>query len=328
MVRNLGLAGLALAAVVLLGVQTPAQPTFAQFSAPGADDVMDLHGDPGTADLVIFAAGNQWFVMPELMAAFKHAYPDVHNVFYETLPPGVLSSQIAGGGLQVGELKLSVHGDAVMTVPPQLTTLQSQGLVGASEAFARNELAILVRRGNPLYIESMRDLGRASVRVAMPNPKTEGIARQIESAYRKAGGEALDRTIMVTKVAAGTTIITSIHHRETPAWLLSNKVDAGPVWISEAIYQEKLGTGLLAVRIPANENDGETYVAAAIDGAPHPVAAREYLAFLRSPAAQAVYRSYGFSIPAVSTTNLPVRVDGYTGDKLVQTVTFGGTTTN
>jgi molybdate transport system substrate-binding protein len=304
MAANLGMAGLALAAVVLLGVQPAAQPNpqpaFAQFSVPSADVVMDLHGDPGNAGLVVFAAGNQWFVMPELMAAFKRSYPDVHNVFYETLPPGVLSNQIEAGGLQIGELQLGVHGDVLMTVPAQMSMLQAKGLAGASEDFARNELAILVRAGNPSYVESMRDLGRADVRVAMPNPKTEGIARQIEAAYRKAGGEALDRTIMVTKVAAGTTIITSIHHRETPAWILSDKVDAGPVWISEAIYQQKLGGGLQTVQIPASENDGETYVAAAIDGAPHPLAAREYLAFLRSTAAQAVYRSYGFSIPAVS----------------------------
>jgi molybdate transport system substrate-binding protein len=295
-VKKFCVASLSLAAIVLLGAGA-AQPAYVPFSAPGADEIMDLHGDPGRADLVIFAAGNQWFVMPELLAAFEKAYPDVRNIYYETLPPGILSSQIAGGGLQVGELKLSVHGDVVMTVPALMSSLQAKGLAKTSATYARNDLAILVRNGNPLKIASMRDLGRSGVRVAMPNPKTEGIATQIESAYRKAGGEALDRTIMVTKVADGTTIITSIHHRETPAWLLSGRVDAGPVWKSEAIYQGKIGSGLVAVELPAGENDSETYVCASIDGAPHSEAAREYLAFLRSATAQAIYRSYGFSIP-------------------------------
>jgi molybdate transport system substrate-binding protein len=295
--KHLRLTGLVLAAIAFLGVGSGAQPALPRFSAPGADEILDLHGNPVKPDLVIFAAGNQWFVMPDLLAAFKRAYPDVRNVFYETLPPGVLSSQIAGGGLQVGELTLTLHGDALMTVPAQMSALRSKGLVGTSAAYARNDLAILVRGGNPLKIASMRDLGRPNVRVAMPNPKTEGIATQIEAAYRNAGGNALDRTIMVTKVAAGTTLITSIHHRETPAWLLSNRVDAGPVWRSEAIYQEKIGSGLATVELPAAENDSETYVAATIDGTPHPAAAQEYATFLRSTAAQAVYRSYGFSIP-------------------------------
>lgn len=294
---NVRLTALALAAVALLGAGSAAPPAFAQFSAPGADEIMDLHGDPGNADLVIFAAGNQWFVMPELLTAFEEAYPDVRSVYYETLPPGVLSSQIAGGGLQVGELKLAVHGDVIMTVPALMSALQKKALAGTSAAYARNVLAILVRSGNPMRVASMRDLGRPDVRVAMPNPKTEGIAHQITTAYQKAGGEALDQTIMVTKVAAGTTIITSIHHRETPAWLLSDRVDAGPVWKSEAIYQEKIGSGLVTVELPAGENDSETYVGAAIDGAPHPVAAREYLTFLHSATAQTIYRSFGFSIP-------------------------------
>jgi molybdate transport system substrate-binding protein len=288
---------LALAAVALLGAERAVAPTFAQFSAPGVDEIMDLHGDPGKADLVIFAAGNQWFVMPELLAAFEKAHPDVRSIYYETLPPGVLSSQIAGGGLQVGELKLTVHGDVIMTVPALMSSLQQKALAETSAAYAQNVLAILVRSGNPLRIASMRDLGRPSVRVAMPNPQTEGIAHQIASAFRKAGGEALDHTIMVAKVAAGTTIITSIHHRETPAWLLSDRVDAGPVWKSEAIYQGRIGSGLVTVELPSSENDGETYVCASIDDAPHPAAAREYLTFLRSATAQAIYRSYGFSIP-------------------------------
>jgi molybdate transport system substrate-binding protein len=303
--KNLRLAILMLAAVAFLGSGAVEQPAFVHFSAAGADEILDLHGNPANPDLVIFAAGNQWFVMPELLKAFDAAYPDVRSIFYETLPPGVLSSQIAGGGLQVGELQLTLDGDVLMTVPAQMSMLQSKGLTEESSPYARNELAILVRKGNPLNIRSMRDLGRATVRVAMPNPKTEGIASQIESANRKAGGDALDRTIMVTKVAAGTTIITSIHHRETPAWLLSDRVDAGPVWKSEAIYQGKIGTGLVTVDLPAGENDSETYVAAAIHDAKHQVAAREYLTFLRSAVAQAIYRSYGFSIPLPQSIAVP-----------------------
>jgi len=281
--------------LALLGVTPAPLPSPAQFSAPGADEVMDLHGDPQGAGLVIFAAGNQWFVMPQLLAAFQRAYPDVGPIFYETLPPGVLSAQIASGALQVGELTLHVRGDVVMTVPAKMAQLQSASLAGAQTPYARNVIAILVGRGNPLKIASLADLGRPEVRVAMPNPKTEGIATQIEAAYRKAGGDALDHTIMVAKVAAGTTIITSIHHRETPAWLLGGKVDAGPVWLSEATYQEHLGNGLMAITVPPDQNDGETYVAAQLAGAPHAKAAAEYLAFLRSPAAQAIYRSYGFA---------------------------------
>ncbi len=131
----------------------------------------------------------------------------------------------------------------------------------------------------------------------MPNPKPKVSLTKSRRHTKRPAEKALDQTIMVTKVAAGTTIITSIHHRETPAWLLTIACNSGPVWKSEAIYQEKIGSGLVTVELPAGENDSETYVGAAIDGAPHPVAAREYLTFLHSATAQTIYRSFGFSIP-------------------------------
>lgn len=274
---------------------TPATP--ARFAASGFDRAVDLHGNPANADLVLFVAGNQWFVMPELLAAFQAKYPSVRTVFYETLPPGVLGQQIESGTLAVDDLLLQMHGDAYLSGRAGAAKLRSEGLIGSSAPYASNGLGIMVRAGNPLHIQSMNDLGRSDVRLAMPNVKTEGIARQIEASYKLAGGDALDATIMQKKVADGTTIMTTIHHRETPAWILSGKVDAGPVWLTEARYQERIGSGLVGVAIPASESVTETYVASPIVGAPHEAAAQAFIAFLISPQGQAIYRSYGFSPP-------------------------------
>jgi len=271
--------------------------TPARFAAPGFDRAVDLHGDPASADLVLFVAGNQWFVMPELLAAFQAKYPSVRTVFYETLPPGVLTQQIESGALDVDNLNLRMHGDVFFSGRAGAAKLRAQGLIGAPQPYASNGLGIMVRAGNPLHVQSMNDLGRSDVRVAMPNVATEGIARQIEASYRLAGGDALDATIMQKKVADGTTILTTIHHRETPAWILDGKVDAGPVWLTEARYQERIGSGVVGVALPASQSVTETYVASPIVGAPHPAAAQAFLAFLLSPKAQSIYESYGFAPP-------------------------------
>jgi ABC-type molybdate transport system substrate-binding protein len=279
-------------ALFVLGGAAPAVPdgTFACF-----DDSADLHGDPAAADLVVFAGGNQWFAMPELFAAFQRAHPEVRRIFYETLPPGILAQQLDGGALTVGELTLSVRADAFMAGGHEMDAQRAAGTVDEPVTYASNELAILVPAGNPKHVTSLADLGRADVRVAMPNPQTEGVARQIVSAYRKAGGDALVQRIMETKRAAGTTILTSIHHRQTPAWLLQGKADAGPVWLSEALYQERIHSGLEAVRIPAAENVSGAYLAAVVRTAAHVAAAKAFVAFLASQQAQDVYRSYGFA---------------------------------
>ncbi len=276
----------------------PSPPMPVTFTIRGVDDAMDLHGDPDNADLTIFAAGNQWMVLPDLIAAFQKAHPEVRSVFYETLPPGILAEQMAPGGkLRVGELMIDVAPDVYLAGKRRMQHEHDDGLVGDAVPYASNDLAIMVRAANPKHIESLRDLGRPDVRIAMPNPQTEGIARQIEIAYRNAGGAALDHAIMNTKLRDGTTMLTRIHHRETPIWIQDGKADAGPVWLSEALYQERIHSGLEAVRIPARVNVTATYEAAIVSRAPHAATAAAFVQFLNSDTAQAIYRSYGFTEP-------------------------------
>jgi ABC-type molybdate transport system substrate-binding protein len=130
----------------------------------------------------------------------------------------------------------------------------------------------------------------------MPNPKWEGVAEQVEGAYAKAGGAKLVHRIMVTKLAEGTTMLTRIHHRETPLYLLGNRADAGPVWLSEAYYQHRIHA-LDFVRIPAGQNVYAQYDAAPAAAAPHAAAAQAFVTFMQSPQARAILKSYGFGPP-------------------------------
>ncbi len=275
---------------------TPAPPV--NFTIRGVDDDMDLHGNPMTADLVIFAAGNQWMVLPDLIAAFRREHPEVRSVYYQTLPPGILAEQMDNGAsLRVGELLINVEPDVFLSGKNRMDKEHEGGTVGAPVAYATNDLALMVRGGNPKHIETLRDLGRADVRVAMPNPQTEGVAKQIEVSFRKAGGNALVHEIMDVKLRDGTTMLTRIHHRETPIWIQEGKADAGPVWLSEALYQERIHSGIEAVRIPEKDNVLATYEAAVVQRAPHPDAAKAFVNFLTTDTAQAIYRSYGFTEP-------------------------------
>lgn len=290
----------ALALLFMGAVAATPIPTPVSFSAPCVDDAMDLHGDPVHADLVVFAGGNEWFALPAIVAAFQLRHPEVRHIYYETLPPGVLAEQIHAGALRVGELTIRVSPDVFIAGKRRMDAEQKLGVVGVPVLFASNDLAIMVRAGNPKHVRTLADLGRPDVRVAMPNPKTEGIARQIEIAYKKAGGDALEQTIMGAKVRNGTTLLTSIHHRQTPMWILAGKADAGPVWSSEALYQQRIHSGIVAISIPDKQNVVGLYLAAVVKGAPHAGAAKAFTAFLKGPQAQAIYRSYGFR-PAVTT---------------------------
>ena len=271
-------------------------PAGLQFSVPPFDAIADLHGDIVDPQLVVFFAGNQFMVVHDLMAAFRQAHPRYQRIFVETLPPGILAKQIESGALVMGNLRIALKPDVYTAGKGAIAEKQKQhDWFADTYDYARNPLAILVAKGNPKHIEGLKDLGRADVRVSMPNPAWEGIARQIEASYRKAGGEALDHAIMQTKVTDGTTFLTQIHHRQSPLRVLQGESDAAPVWSTEAYFQQQiLHHPVETVAIPAAQNAVATYTVARMKSAPHEQAAKDFMAFMQSPAAQAVYRKYGF----------------------------------
>jgi molybdate transport system substrate-binding protein len=274
-------------------------PEGMQFSVPPFDAIADLHGDVVDPQLTVFFAGNQFMVVHDLVAAFKQAHPEYQRVFVETLPPGILAKQIDSGVLVMGNLRLALKPDVYTAGKGAVERLQDQhGWFAASADYARNPLAILVAKGNPKHIEGLKDLGRPDVRVSMPNPAWEGIAKQIEDGYRKAGGEALDHAIMVTKVQDGSTFLTTIHHRQSPLRVLQGESDAAPVWSTEAYFQQQiLHRPVETVAIPAAQNAIGIYTVARLKAAPHPQAAKDFYDFMQGAAAQAIYRKYGFQPP-------------------------------
>jgi ABC-type molybdate transport system substrate-binding protein len=274
-------------------------PAGLQFSVPPVDAIADLHGDIVDPQLVLFFAGNQFMVVHDLLEAFKQAHPQYQRIYAETLPPGILAKQIESGTLVMGNLRITLKPDIYTAGKGAIAdNQQKHNWFADSYDYARNPLAILVAKGNPKHVTGLTDLGRADVRVSMPNPAWEGIAKQIEAGYRKAGGDALDHTIMETKVKDGSAFLTRIHHRQSPLRVLQGESDAAPVWSTEAYFQQQImHFPVETVTIPASQNVTATYTAARMKDAPHEQAAKDFLAFMQSPAAQAVYRKYGF-LPA------------------------------
>jgi len=269
------------------------------FQVPDVNNVPDLHGNPGGAKLVLFIAGNQFMVLPRLVVAFETLHPELKGrIFYETLPPGILLRQMASRNtLTLGNLTLTVQPDVFEAGATRLAQLVSEGKISGEVRYAKNDLAIMVRKGNPKHIRSLRDLGGPGIRVSMPNPQWEGVARLIEQSLGKAGGEALVHQVMVTKRKAGTTFLTHIHHRQTPMRILQGLSDAGVTWSSEVKFQEAVGNPISGVTIPAKDNTIGLYAAGVLIGAPHQKAAQEWVDFLKTKTAQSVYRSFGFGIP-------------------------------
>jgi ABC-type molybdate transport system substrate-binding protein len=267
------------------------------FTVPEVDNLADFHGDLDAPKLVLFVGGNYFFAMAPLVRAFEADHPEFKGrIYWETLPPGLLAKQIeAGGRITVGNMTWTAKPDAYLAGLMKVRGMIEQGLlVGPAVSYVTNDLTIMVAKGNPAHIESLADLGKPGIRLAMPNPEFEGIARQIKIALTKVGGDALAKTVYQTKVKDGSAILTRIHHRQTPLWIMQGRADAGVTWQSEAEFQEQAGHPIGHVAIPAADNATAIYAGAEVKGAPHPDAAKAWLDFIRSPQALQIFERYGF----------------------------------
>jgi molybdate transport system substrate-binding protein len=269
-------------------------PAGFNFTVPGIENVPDLHGDIINPHLVVFFAGNQFMVVSELLEAFQSTFPKYQRIYVETLPPGILAQQIENGSLVIGNLKITLMQDVCTAGERRIHESKALGWFEETAPYAKNRLAIMIRKGNPKNIRSLEDLGRSDIRVSMPNPTWEGIAVNIIHAYNKAGGKKLEETIMVEKVKARTTFLTHIHHRQTPIRIMKGESDAGPVWYTEAYFQKMIGNPIDLVETPEKDNVVGTYIAGKMKNASHKQAASDFFRFLRSEKAQLVYKKYGF----------------------------------
>jgi ABC-type molybdate transport system substrate-binding protein len=261
----------------------------------------DLHGleIAEKADLVLFMAGNQFMAMKEIVTEFKTQYPEIKKIFYETLPPGLELKQILAKGAIFQHKIFDIYPDVYSSVNrAAMQLLEKEGHIGQNgyHLYLHNRLTLMVPRGNPAQISSVGDLARDDVRISQPDPQNEDIAYHIMDMYRQAGGDELLNRIMEEKRAEGTTILTIVHHRETPLRIAKQTVDVGPVWATEAVHAQTSNLSFEVIEPGADLDQRESidYYICRLRQAPHPQNAQKFLDFILSEKGQRIYKKYGF----------------------------------
>ena len=276
-----------------------------EFTVPDADNLADFHGSPANPLLALYVGGNYFFAMAPLVETFERIHPQYRGrLYWETIPPGLLMKQLkAGGTITVGNMTWTVKPDVYLAGLKKVQEFVADGtLEPPAVPYVTNTLTIMVAKGNPSHIAKLADLAQPRLRLAMPNPEFEGIVRQIVDALNRAGGPSLSAQVYETKVKDGTTVLTHIHHRQTPLWIMQGRSDAGVTWQSEALFQEQIGHPIAHVDIPPEENSTAVYGGAIVKGSAHAKAAHQWLDFIRSPQALAIFERYGFKAYAPAHT--------------------------
>lgn len=210
--------------------------------------VLDFHGDPVRAKLVVFSDGNHHMALLDAIKAFYVDHPEVQDVFYATTPPYPIIRILLKGGIRIGNLTISRRPHVFISPPQVLDRLRAEGVLQSHRMLARNQGSVLlILQRNTKQIRSLADLMREDVRLFISNPETETVSYE---GYRKtlegvAGSQGLDVADFNAAVFGENAVWgRRIHHREAPEALAEGRADAAIVYYHLALRYTRIFPGL------------------------------------------------------------------------------------
>jgi molybdate transport system substrate-binding protein len=228
------------------------------------------------ADLTVSAAASLTNAFKELGPAFEAQNPGTKVVFNFAASDALLA-QIAKGA------PVDVFASADQEAMDRAET-QKVVTPGTRRNFVGNSLVMIVPSDSALGLKAPADLVKAEVkRVAIGNPAGVPVGR-----YTKGSLEAAKLWAPVEPKA-----VTAQSVRQALDYVARGEVEAGFVYATDAaIMPDKVR---VVATVPTET--AITYPIAVVAGGPNPEAARKFLDFLATPAAQAVLTRHVFGKP-------------------------------
>jgi len=240
-------------------------------AAPTRGATAGTSADLATGTITVSAAASLTTPFGTIAEAFMAANPGA-EVELNIDSSGTLSKQILDGA------PADVFASADQAT---MTTLTDAGLIaGAPEVFARNQLAIVVKKGNPKGIRTLADLPTAGT-ISLCGTEVP-CGRYAQEILTKAGV-----TIPPDVVTRGQNV------KATLAAVAEGDADAGIVYVTDIT-----GDGVEAVVIPSDANAIATYPIGVVAASTNQATAEAFMAYVLSGAGQAVLEAAGFLPPS------------------------------
>ena len=228
------------------------------------------------ADLTVSAAASLTNAFKELGPTFEAQNPGTSVVFNFAASDALLA-QIAKGA--PADVFASADQDAMDRADAQKLLA-----AGTRRNFVSNSLVMIVPSDSTLNLAQIADLAKPEVkRVAIGNPASVPVGRYTKGSLEaaKLWGTVEPKAVMAQSV------------RQALDYVARAEVEAGFVYSTDAaIMKDKVK---VVATVPTET--AITYPIAAIAGSPNNAAARKWLDFLATPAAQTVLSRYGFGKP-------------------------------
>ncbi len=228
--------------------------------------------------LLIAAAASLQNALEELDPLFESANPGI-TVNYNFAASGPLQQQIEQGA------PVDVF---ISAATRQMDALQTQNLIltDTRRNILMNDLVLIVPRTSTLGLTSFRQLTNSSVRrIAVGEPRSVPVGQYSQELFTNLG--ILEQ--LRSKFVFGNSV------RNVLSAVESGNADAGVVYTTDARISNRVTQVATA---PSTLHSPIVYPIAVIRASRNQQTARAYAQFLRSSAAQAIFRRYGFRIAA------------------------------
>ena len=236
----------------------------------GVTEVKASSGVTGT--ITVSAAASLRESFTEIGKAFRAAHPKARVRFNFGSSSALVSQVLSGAPADV----------VAFADPATMDRLVTAGAVSsATKVFARNSMAIAVKRGNPLNVASITDLSRVGV-----------VAMCIQTA--PCGSYAKTVLSRAGVVIPESSVTRGVDATATLAQVVTGDAQAALVYSTDV---RSAGTSVRAIAIPRSFNVTATYPIAQVRDSKQSVPARAFVDFVLSSAGQSILGKYGFGRP-------------------------------
>lgn len=235
-----------------------------------------FHAPASAADLLVSGA-----------SSLTNALTDIAHGYEATYPGSKVALNFGASGALLQQLVRGAPADVFAAADQDtMDRAQAQGLVDphSRRDFAGNALVLVVPHDSRAPLRRLADLADSAVtRIAIGNAAVVPVGRYSRRAIDGAGLWPL----------IGPKAITTQNVRQSLDYVARGEVDAGFVYASDARqFSQQVR---LAFTVPLDTPI--RYPVAAVSTSAHAGEARRFIAYLASPAAQAVLLRHGFTAP-------------------------------
>jgi len=220
-------------------------------------------------------------------SSLTSALNEVNKLYTQSKPWVTIMPNYAGSGTLQTQIENGAPCDVFLSAAAmQMDNLQNENLLraGTRKNLLNNKIVLIVPKASTLGLKGFNDLTLASVKlIAIGDPKSVPAGSYAQQAFSELGILAATQS----KFVLGANVTQVLQYVD------SGNVDVGVVYATDAISYSNV---TVVATGPADVNAGIVYPVAILKASKNISAAQDYINFLSSTQAEAIFEKYGFSM--------------------------------